>query len=289
MENVIQKGFAEKVKLGASSSSDTEKRNVWYIPHQGVYHPKKPTKIHIVFDCAAEGESLNKHLLQGPDLTNTLTGVLKRFRQEHVGLICDVECMSLNCSGIYCASFGGSMETFRRTQLSTKWLCTFSVQPRLLVAPILLWRRLGKIASANWDQLPLISCGTTFFTIQTITVWRKLVLKCRLPHFELRRPPLHWSSITENIICKVEFTLSSFSVKVGFMDITIKILEKSHSHFFEASLSMRRPQGLTGTIVQFVHFPFSSRGNIIQKKTKKKTLRILWLVPSAYGLGTSNK
>ena len=95
MENVIEKGFAEKVKPGASSSSYTEQRNVWYIPHHGVYHPKKPTKIRVVFDCAAEfkGESLNKHLLQGPDLTNTLTGVLNRFRQEHVGLMCDIESM----------------------------------------------------------------------------------------------------------------------------------------------------------------------------------------------------
>ena len=60
------------------------KHNVWYIPHHGVYHPKKPHKIRVVFDCAAvhEGESLNKDLLQGPDLTNNLTGVLCRFRQS---------------------------------------------------------------------------------------------------------------------------------------------------------------------------------------------------------------
>ena len=96
MENMIEKGFAEKVKQSASSSSYTEQRNVWYIPHHGVYHPKKPTKIRVVFDCAAEfkGESLNKHLLQGPDLTNTLTGVLNRFCQEQVGIMCDIESMS---------------------------------------------------------------------------------------------------------------------------------------------------------------------------------------------------
>lgn len=95
MENMIEKGFAEKVKQSASSSSDIEQRNVWYIPQHGVYHPKTPTKIRVVFDCAAEfkGESLNKHLLQGPDLTNTLTGVLNRFRQEQVGIMCDIESM----------------------------------------------------------------------------------------------------------------------------------------------------------------------------------------------------
>ena len=95
MENMIEKGFAEKVKQGASSLSDMQQRNLWYIPHHRVYHLKKPTKIPVVFDCATEfkGESLNKHLLQGPDLRNTLTGVLNRFRQEHVGLMCDIESM----------------------------------------------------------------------------------------------------------------------------------------------------------------------------------------------------
>ena len=52
-------------------------------------------KIRVVFDCATEfkGESLNKHLSQGPDLTSTLTGVLNRFRQGQVGLMCDIESM----------------------------------------------------------------------------------------------------------------------------------------------------------------------------------------------------
>ena len=60
-----------------------------------MYHPKKPNKIRVVFDCSAqfEGESLNKHLLQGPDLTNNLTGVLCRFRREPVALMCDIEAM----------------------------------------------------------------------------------------------------------------------------------------------------------------------------------------------------
>ena len=40
-----------------------------------------------------KGESLNKNLLQGPDLTNTLTGVLTRFRQEPIGFMCDIEAM----------------------------------------------------------------------------------------------------------------------------------------------------------------------------------------------------
>ena len=42
---------------------------------------------------STKGESLNKNLLQGPDLTNTLTGVLTRFRQEPVGFMCDINAM----------------------------------------------------------------------------------------------------------------------------------------------------------------------------------------------------
>ena len=92
MNKVIQSGYAERVPEGKVSEGN---KSVWYIPHHGVYHPKKPNKIRVVFDCSAqfEGESLNKHLLQGPDLTNNLTGVLFRFRREPIALMCDIEAM----------------------------------------------------------------------------------------------------------------------------------------------------------------------------------------------------
>ncbi|KAK3724979.1 hypothetical protein QZH41_017459, partial [Actinostola sp. cb2023] len=101
MNKVIESGYAERVPTSKEAESKvteivTEtKDNVWYIPHHGVYHPKKPNKIRVVFDCAAEyqNESLNKHLLQGPDLTNNLTGVLYRFRQESFAFTCDIEAM----------------------------------------------------------------------------------------------------------------------------------------------------------------------------------------------------
>lgn len=95
MNKVIENGYAEKVPEEENQNKPEARRNVWYIPHHGVYHPKKPNKIRVVFDCAAEykNESLNKHLLQGPDLTNNLTGVLCRFRQEPVAFTCDIEGM----------------------------------------------------------------------------------------------------------------------------------------------------------------------------------------------------
>ena len=92
MDDVIRKGYAEKVPDDKLLDADGR---VWYIPHHGVYHPKKPTKIRIMFDCSAEykGESLNKHLLQGPDSTNALAGVLCRFGQEPIAFMCDLEAM----------------------------------------------------------------------------------------------------------------------------------------------------------------------------------------------------
>ncbi|XP_071122566.1 uncharacterized protein [Mytilus edulis] len=70
----------------------------WYLPFFGVYHPKKPGKVRIVFDSSAKfsGTSLNDVLIKGPDLTNNLLGVLLRFRKEAVAVTADVEQMFYN-------------------------------------------------------------------------------------------------------------------------------------------------------------------------------------------------
>ena len=87
IQDLLRKGYAKR-------SHDSGGR-VWYVPHHGVYHPKKPDKIRVVFDCSSQhnGVSLNKFLLQGPDLTNSLVGVLIRFRQERVAVMADIEAM----------------------------------------------------------------------------------------------------------------------------------------------------------------------------------------------------
>ena len=87
MRDMIDKGQAENVP---NNELLLDNICVWYIPHHGVHHPQKPDKIRFVFVAR---ESLNKHFLQGPDLTNNLTGVLCRFRKETVAFICDVEGM----------------------------------------------------------------------------------------------------------------------------------------------------------------------------------------------------
>ncbi len=90
MTDIIDKGYAEKVP---SEQLECPNR-VWYIPHHGIYHPKK-NKIRVVFDCTAtyQNFSLNSQLMQGPDLTNTLIGVLNRFRQQPVAIMADIGSM----------------------------------------------------------------------------------------------------------------------------------------------------------------------------------------------------
>ena len=46
MEDLFQKKYVER-------SSNVSDGNKWYIPYHGVYHPAKPGKIRVVFDCSA--------------------------------------------------------------------------------------------------------------------------------------------------------------------------------------------------------------------------------------------
>ena len=87
MNSIIENKDAELV--------NEEKDDAWYIPHFGVFHPKKPGKIRIVFDCAAKTrkKSLNEFLLSGPDMMNSLLGILMRFRVGHIAVSCDIERM----------------------------------------------------------------------------------------------------------------------------------------------------------------------------------------------------
>ena len=91
MGSMLSKGYMERVPDEEARRDDGK---LWYLPHHGVMHPQKH-KLRVVCDCTAQygGVSLNKQLLQGPDLTNSLVGVLTRFRQDKVALMSDIEGM----------------------------------------------------------------------------------------------------------------------------------------------------------------------------------------------------
>ncbi|XP_022784666.1 LOW QUALITY PROTEIN: uncharacterized protein LOC111325175 [Stylophora pistillata] len=92
MDEYISKGYARKL---SREQAAMETSYTWYLPHHPVINLNKPGKLRIVFDTAAEfqGTSLNKKLIQGLDMTNSLIGVLLPFRQGKVGLAADVEAM----------------------------------------------------------------------------------------------------------------------------------------------------------------------------------------------------
>ncbi|XP_076660478.1 uncharacterized protein LOC143363834 [Halictus rubicundus] len=78
MDRLIKNGYAERV------DRDSTNERVWYLPHFGVRNTNKPGRVRLVFDAAAKsaGISLNYQLESGPDLLQSLPGVLIRFRQE---------------------------------------------------------------------------------------------------------------------------------------------------------------------------------------------------------------
>ena len=91
VEDIVAKGYTQKVPPHQRESGYQGK--TWFIPHHGVYHPHKPGKIRVVFNCSAKyhGKCVNGLLLKGPDLTNSLLGVLTRFRQDRVAVMADID------------------------------------------------------------------------------------------------------------------------------------------------------------------------------------------------------
>ena len=77
MYHLLVKGYAKQSEVVLSVKT-------WNIPHHDVYHPSKPGRIRVVFDCSAEfqGKSINRELLSGPYLINQIIGIMTRFREE---------------------------------------------------------------------------------------------------------------------------------------------------------------------------------------------------------------
>ena len=86
MKEYLENGHARKVPKDSLAPS----LKTWYVPHHATRG-----KFRIVFDCAAKfrGTSLNDHLLQGPDHTSSLVGVLLRFRSRPIAVMADIKGM----------------------------------------------------------------------------------------------------------------------------------------------------------------------------------------------------
>lgn len=92
LKDYLQKGHARKLKKEEIS---IRTHKTWYLPHHGVTNINKPGKVRMVFDAASKsaGQSLNSNLRTGPDLVNSLVGVLIRFRKHRVAVTADIEGM----------------------------------------------------------------------------------------------------------------------------------------------------------------------------------------------------
>ena len=88
----IAEGHARKLTT-PEAAVPNERR--WFLPHHAVTNPNKPGKVRVVFDAAAayQGASLNEKLLTGPDLLQSLPGVLLRFREGPVAVAADIKQM----------------------------------------------------------------------------------------------------------------------------------------------------------------------------------------------------
>ena len=75
MRGHIEKGYVWKCPINCDRTSPVN-----YLSHHPVMHPKKK-KLRIVFDCAArfQGQCINDLLIQGPDGTNSLLGVINDY------------------------------------------------------------------------------------------------------------------------------------------------------------------------------------------------------------------
>jgi len=50
ISEIIEKGYAQKV---SAEEQPPEEGKVWYLLHHGVYHPRKPNSLRVVFVCSA--------------------------------------------------------------------------------------------------------------------------------------------------------------------------------------------------------------------------------------------
>ena len=85
MKDLLQKDYARKLPRAELN----KEKSAYFLIHFPILPTPSKPKIRIVYDCQAKykGTSLNAQLLQGPDLTNSLVGVITRFRKGPIAFM----------------------------------------------------------------------------------------------------------------------------------------------------------------------------------------------------------
>ena len=78
----VQKGFVRS--LDEAELENTKSDLQWYVPHLHMLNSNKPDKVRRVCNAASKlgGVSLNENLMAGPDLLQSLIGIVFRFREN---------------------------------------------------------------------------------------------------------------------------------------------------------------------------------------------------------------
>ena len=91
----VNAGYVRKVEQ--AELNETRNRLQWYLTHHAVINPHKPEKVRGVCNAAAkyQGVALSDKLPSGPDLLQSLIGVIFRFREHQIALSAYIEAMFL--------------------------------------------------------------------------------------------------------------------------------------------------------------------------------------------------
>ena len=84
-------------KIDQTELNETKDKLQWYLPHHPVINPHKSEKVRRVCNAAAkyQGVALNDKLQSGPDLLQSMIGIVFRFREHQIALSADIEAMFL--------------------------------------------------------------------------------------------------------------------------------------------------------------------------------------------------
>ena len=94
--DLLERGFTREVTEKELSDWTGSQGKVYYISHQMAVNPSsKSTPVRVVYNSSLswKGQSLNSSWSKGPDMLNSLHGVLLRFREDYVVAQGDIEKM----------------------------------------------------------------------------------------------------------------------------------------------------------------------------------------------------
>lgn len=91
ISSYLEKGYARRATAEELAEADQDK--IWFLPLGLVINPKKPDKLRLIWDAAAEvrGTSFNTMVLKGPDLLTPLPEVMYRFRSRRYAIAGDIK------------------------------------------------------------------------------------------------------------------------------------------------------------------------------------------------------